>query len=105
MIATLRSWAGLGVAERGARTERREGEIALGRDQTHGAPVRRGGAAVECLAGLVWVTFEGDPADHVLAAGDALVVGRKGRLAMQALEPSRVRVVGRGQGLAASRQR
>jgi hypothetical protein len=47
--------------------------------------------AVTCVEGELLVTMEGDPEDHVLAAGETLVAARRGRLAVAALGPSRVR--------------
>jgi hypothetical protein len=47
---------------------------------------------VACLDGEVLVTVEGDPEDHVLAPGTALVADHRGRVVVTALRPSRVRV-------------
>ena len=47
---------------------------------------------VTCVEGCLLVTLEGDPADHVLAAGEALTAARRGRLVVAALGPSRARV-------------
>ncbi|MDA8261033.1 MAG: DUF2917 domain-containing protein [Betaproteobacteria bacterium] len=45
------------------------------------------------LAGEVWLTRDGDREDYILSAGDRFAV-RAGDMAMlQALQPSRVRVV------------
>ncbi len=65
-------------------------EIVLEENETWSFEV--GGPRVEivCLSGEVWVTLEGDPEDHVLAAGATLSTGRKGRLAMMGLRPARV---------------
>ena len=49
------------------------------------------GAVVEVERGLVLVTREGDPQDHVLEPGMGLPLGR-GLAVAWALEPSRVRV-------------
>jgi hypothetical protein len=54
--------------------------------------VRGRGVEVTCLAGELLITCEGDPDDHVLAAGGTFVARRKGRLAIAALRPSRVLV-------------
>lgn len=45
------------------------------------APVRLRGAR-----GLGWVTFEGDPVDHVLRADGTLSFPKDGRLVVQALQ-------------------
>ena len=42
--------------------------------------------------GQVWITQEGDREDHIVAAGEALVVLRPGRTIVQALEPTRVAI-------------
>jgi len=36
------------------------------------------GSSMQCLAGSVWVTQEGDPRDIVLAAGDSFTLDRDG---------------------------
>lgn len=50
----------------------------------------RAGLAVTCESGLVWVTVEGERADHWLVAGDALTVRRPGRVIVEAAQASRV---------------
>jgi DUF2917 family protein len=61
-------------------------------DETWSAVVGGKGLEVRCASGLVMVTCEGDPEDHVLSAGSVLVARRPGRLAIWALEPARLRV-------------
>jgi hypothetical protein len=39
------------------------------------------------------VTFDGDPEDHVLAAGESFRTPARGRIAITAFCPSRVRVM------------
>jgi len=46
------------------------------------------GTRIVTRVGSVWVTEEGDVRDHVMGAGDALVVARPGRTLVQALQPS-----------------
>jgi hypothetical protein len=48
--------------------------------------------AIECIAGELLVTCEGDPEDHIVAAGESLEVHRRGRVVVAALAPSRVGV-------------
>jgi hypothetical protein len=79
-----------------AGPEGTERVLELARDATWSARVVGGGVEVRCSAGLALVTIEGDPEDHVLCAGAAFVSDRRGRLAVWALEPTRVRVTARG---------
>ncbi len=74
---------------------RGEGERTLARDEVLRLPVRREGSSVRVEAGLVIVTREGDPEDHVLQAGGELRLPGRGLSLVWALEPSRV-AVGRG---------
>ena len=60
---------------------------ALGVDVRSRHPV-----VVTCVEGALLVTLEGDPADHVLVAGEALTAARRGRLVVAALGPARVRL-------------
>lgn len=46
------------------------------------------GTRILARAGTVWVTEEGEARDHVVEAGDALVVARPGRTVVQALRPA-----------------
>ncbi len=38
------------------------------------------GRSLRCLSGHLWVTFENDPMDHVVRAGEALPVPSAGRV-------------------------
>ena len=49
------------------------------------------GALVRCLEGLVWITQDGDRADHIVGAG-GLVPGRSGRRGDRAGDPAGARV-------------
>jgi hypothetical protein len=51
------------------------------------------GARIVPREGSVWVTQEGDRADHIVAVGEAMVVLRPGRTVVQALRPARVEIV------------
>ncbi len=64
----------------------------LGRDQVLRLPGGREGSWVRVESGMVVVTREGDPEDHVLEAGAALRVPGRGLAVAWALEPSRVEV-------------
>lgn len=48
------------------------------------------GMALECLAGGVWLTFDGDRADHFLQPGERFRVKSAGQAVIQALEDSEV---------------
>lgn len=50
------------------------------------------GFALTCHAGRLWVTQPGDPADHLLAAGERFVAEGKGSLVLQALNEAVVSV-------------
>jgi hypothetical protein len=65
-------------------------EMVLADGSARSVDVRRRPVEVSCVNGEVLVTFEGDPQDHVVAAGGAFRVRRRGRLVVAALRPSRV---------------
>lgn len=48
--------------------------------------------AIRCVAGLIWITQEGDPRDHVLAAGQSFMSDRSGKIVVQAMDDSTIRV-------------
>jgi hypothetical protein len=50
------------------------------------------GALVRCLEGLVWITQDGDRADHVVSAGDSFRVDRDGSVIVQATRAARVAI-------------
>jgi hypothetical protein len=50
------------------------------------------GHELECLAGCVWITLDGDPRDVVIEAGQAFTADRNQRTLIHALEASLVRV-------------
>ncbi len=78
------------VLGRRAAVRPRPFEIILEENETRNFEVGGLGVEVVCLSGEVWVTVEGDPQDHVLAAGATFSTGRRGRLAMMALRPARL---------------
>ncbi len=98
MIAIRGQWllVNLGRAL-GRRSADRDGSIDLALEENKTWSTRVLGPSVEvsCLSGTVWVTREGDPEDHVLSEGATFLTSRKGRLAMMAFRPARIRVVRR----------
>ncbi|MFL5271348.1 MAG: DUF2917 domain-containing protein [Anaeromyxobacteraceae bacterium] len=48
------------------------------------------GLALTCERGSVWITVEGDPEDHVLAAPAVFASPARGRFAVLALSPARL---------------
>ncbi len=50
------------------------------------------GTRIVARHGTVWVTEEGDRSDHIVSAGEGLVVARRGRTVVQALQPARIAI-------------
>ncbi len=50
------------------------------------------GALVRCLDGLVWITQDGDRADHLVGAGDSFRIDRDGTVVVQATRAARVAI-------------
>ena len=50
------------------------------------------GLRIHAHAGTVWVTEEDDYEDHIVAAGDTLVIAKPGRTVVQALAPATVTI-------------
>lgn len=48
--------------------------------------------ALECRAGILWVTRDGDPADYILEPGQRLDLQRGDKAAVQAMRPSQLRI-------------
>jgi hypothetical protein len=55
--------------------------------------------AIECVDGNLWVTVEGDPADHILGRGERVIVDRRGRVVVSSLLEGEVAVVGGRKGV------
>lgn len=51
------------------------------------------GQAVAVFSGEVWLTQEGDPEDHVLAAGEVFELDRSGLTVLHAFEDSTLAIV------------
>jgi hypothetical protein len=54
------------------------------------------GCRIDCIAGSLWITRDGDPHDTLLSAGEHHVAQGRPRLIVQALEAGVVRIVSRG---------
>jgi hypothetical protein len=81
MTTWLRRWFG----------GRQDGNWALEENQT--ATLHGGRPVLLSLErGLLIVTREGDPGDHLLRAGEALALPGRGKVVAWALEPSRAKV-------------
>jgi hypothetical protein len=75
------------VAETGTRRE----VLTLGEWSVRAVDVRpRHPVEIECIAGELLVTCEGDLEDHIVSAGESFRAHRRGRLVVAALVPSRV---------------
>ena len=48
------------------------------------------GTRISSCRGTLWVTVEGDRADHIVAAGESIVVARGGRTLVQAMQHARI---------------
>ena len=64
----------------------------LGKNETSQLSGSRGPVAIRVESGLVLVTREGDPEDHVLRAGEVVVLPPRGKVVAWALEPARATV-------------
>jgi hypothetical protein len=53
----------------------------------------RQGIRVMCASGMIWLTRENDPADHVMGEHSSLSISGPGLIIMEALEDSVIRVV------------
>jgi len=75
-----------------ARHEARTQQLDLATDATLRIPHGRGGTVVRVECGLLVVTREGDPEDHVLQPGMELRLPVSGRSVAWALAASRIQV-------------
>ena len=77
---------------KGMHTDRATGlEHALAKDQLLALP--DADATLLCLAGDLWLTRDGDIEDYFLKSGESFAVRRGDRAVVQALQPSRTRLV------------
>jgi hypothetical protein len=63
----------------------------------------RPGTVIFCKKGIVWVTQSNDVEDHVLYPGDEFVSDRRGKVIVQAMRDSAVRIRSRQLGQASRR--
>jgi hypothetical protein len=49
--------------------------------------------SVVCLEGEIWLTRAGDFEDHIIGAGERFAIRRGDRAVVQALQPSRMRLL------------
>ena len=76
----------------GMHTARQAGlDQALGKAQLLALPDGR--ATLLCLAGELWLTRDGDIEDYFLHPGESFEVRRGDRAVVQALQPSRIRLI------------
>ncbi|HNR52758.1 MAG TPA: DUF2917 domain-containing protein [Deltaproteobacteria bacterium] len=77
-----------------AGSERRESEeIRIRKGCVVEVPHARQGIRVMCASGMIWLTRENDPADHVMGEHSSLSISGPGLIIMEALEDSVIRVV------------
>ena len=77
-------------------TEFPEGMLDLGRQPLAKGDVRvlpAIDATLVCLEGELWLTRDGDAEDYILSAGACLHLGRADQAMVQALRPSRLRLI------------
>lgn len=60
---------------------------------------RMAGSVARCASGMVWLTVEGDGADHVMIAGQSVTIRGDGRVVIEALSDARVELVEVGRTL------
>ena len=48
------------------------------------------GTRIVAQRGIVWITEEGDPSDHILRPGETRVVRNRGRTLVQAMQCARI---------------
>ena len=65
--------------------------IGLPSNATAGFAVGWGGVRMTCLSGTLWVTFNDDPQDYLLTAGQHVVRRSQGRLVVEATAKSPAR--------------
>ena len=64
------------------------------RERRAGGEASRAGLSLRCRSGMMWVTQEGDPEDHIVSSPGRYETRRPGRVVVVALEPVRFEVLG-----------
>jgi hypothetical protein len=78
--------------DRGRDAERAGATFVLQRDQVISIRARRRTYRVDCVAGMLWATIDGSPADSVLTAGASMTYQERGSIVIQALRTATVRI-------------
>src|SRR5438552_17368071 len=74
------------------RTGDHSGDLCLPEQALLSLQGDRRGTTVACRAGVVWITQEGDPQDHILSASKEFRIDRAGHVVIQALESACLRL-------------
>lgn len=76
------------------------GEVRIGKGRIMKIPSGMRDLRVVCASGMIWLTRENDPVDHVVEAHASLCISGPGLVVIEALEDSAVQIRrGRGRGL------
>ncbi|BDV41099.1 hypothetical protein GURASL_00220 [Geotalea uraniireducens] len=68
--------------------------INLDRDETVRLEGDARGAIIACLAGVLWITQEGDATDHLVEAGGQFTVERQGLVLVEARRDAQLAIRG-----------
>lgn len=85
------------IAYRESTTQERPGqgepfEMVLEKLSVHHLDGDARGTEITCLQGILWVTQQDDGNDYILNSGDSLVVSRRGRVVVEAISDTIVRI-------------
>ncbi len=64
----------------------------LPRRNTYEVGMSKPGLSVTCEKGILWVTLSGESEDHILGSGDSLLIFKRGKLVIEAMEDSTLRI-------------
>jgi hypothetical protein len=68
------------------------GDLVLSEQSILSFPGSEAGKQLYCVDGLLWVTRAGDASDHVLRPGDGFSLAEPGRVVIESLRVSTVRL-------------